>query len=92
MKSSNLHSSIFRPHPPGVPGWLLSSNDSSWKVWDSALCGVASDGGEALALRWETQHLQEMGKVVSSFLKEQASSYTAPYTLHPTPYTLHPAP
>ena len=59
----------------GVPGWLLSSNDSAWKVWDSALCRVSSDGGEALALRWETKQLQEMGKVVTSFLKSQASSY-----------------
>ena len=64
------------PVTVGVPGWLASAEDSAWKVWDGALCDVASDGGEALALRWETKLLIEMGKVVSSFLRDQASYYT----------------
>ena len=59
----------------GVPGWLSSSDDSAWRAWDAALCGAASDGGEALALRWETAQLREMGNVVSSFVRSHASSY-----------------
>ena len=56
----------------GVPGWLSSSDDSAWRTWDAALCGAASDGGEALALRWETAQLREMGNVVSSFVRSHA--------------------
>ncbi|EKX40385.1 hypothetical protein GUITHDRAFT_154173 [Guillardia theta CCMP2712] len=60
----------------GVTGWLLDEDDSAWKVWDRALCSVASDGGETLALRWESKQLREMGRVVSSYLKSQAGYYT----------------
>ena len=28
------------------------------KVWDQALCATSGDGGEALALRWETKQVR----------------------------------
>ena len=45
----------------GVPGWLNDSQDNAWKVWDTALCDATSDGGDALALRFDTRVLYNLG-------------------------------
>lgn len=55
----------------GVPGWLNDSQDNAWKVWDNALCDATSDGGDALALRFDTRVLYNLGNLLSNYLQSK---------------------
>ena len=48
--------------------------DSHWKVWDKPFCDVACDGGDTLALRWESEELRAVGAAMYTFLRDQAVS------------------
>ena len=55
----------------GVTGWLNNSEDNPWKAWDEALCQNLSDGGDALALRWETKEQLSLGNIMQNYLKSE---------------------
>jgi hypothetical protein len=44
------------------------------QVWDLPLCDLASDGGEALALRWESKELKRLGGVLVNSIKSSVLS------------------
>jgi hypothetical protein len=67
--------SMGLPITIGVPGWLNDSQDNAWKVWDEPLCSAVSDGGDALALRFESKCLYDLGNLLSNYLKSQLKNW-----------------
>ena len=67
--------SMGLPITIGVPGWLNNSQDNAWKVWDEALCSGISDGGDALALRFESRCLYNLGNLLTNYLKSQIKNW-----------------
>jgi len=59
----------------GVTGWLNNSEDNPWKAWDEALGKNLSDGGDALALRWETKEQLNLGNIMQNYLKSEVKSW-----------------
>ena len=60
------------PLTVGVGGWLDGAVDSHFRIWDKAFCGVGqSDGGETVALRWESSLLREVGAAIYTFVRDQ---------------------
>jgi hypothetical protein len=53
----------------------LTSSGLFTQVWDTAFEGSSSDGGETLALRWETTELRKMGSVLTAFFAAQARGF-----------------
>jgi hypothetical protein len=48
-------------------------------VWDDALCEYSTDGGEALALRWESAELKKLGTVLMSNIKSSIQSHAVTF-------------
>ncbi len=44
------------------------------QVWDEPLCNRDSDGGEAIALRWESKELKRLGGVLVNSIKSSVLS------------------
>jgi hypothetical protein len=66
------------PHQPQTcktKDILLTSSGLFMQVWDTAFDGSSSDGGETLALRWETTELRKMGSVLTAFFAAQARGF-----------------
>ena len=59
----------------GVHGWLNDDTDTPWKVWGDALVADGFDGGESVAISWETHELRALGQAISKLIESQAQSY-----------------
>jgi len=69
-----VDSSPGLPITIGIAGWLDGREDSHWKVWDKPFCDLTCDGGDALALRWESEELRAVGAAMYTFIRDQAVS------------------